>query len=134
MPRTTSVATIGAPADTNHLLHLLADSREQILDDGEAEVCLASRTFRRRQFLEDISSQPQTERVRRLCAALLVMHSPTDEIVGIANAKQIFQAARHPKSFLSRPWLRWRPTARPRHRTYGGRRRLLAVTVVAVIL
>jgi uncharacterized OsmC-like protein/alpha/beta superfamily hydrolase len=102
LPETRAVATIGAPADPSHLLHLLADSREAILDDGEAEVCLASRTFRiRRQFLDDIAEQPQTERVRRLGAALLVMHSPTDEIVGIANAKQIFQAARHPKSFLS---------------------------------
>lgn len=43
LPEIRAVATIGAPADTNHLLHLLADSREAILDDGEAEVCLAWR-------------------------------------------------------------------------------------------
>ena len=33
--------------------------------------------------------------------ALLVMHSPTDNTVGIANASQIFRAARHPRSFVS---------------------------------
>jgi putative redox protein len=29
------------------------------------------------------------------------MHSPLDEVVGIENAARIFQAARHPKSFVS---------------------------------
>ena len=29
------------------------------------------------------------------------MHSPTDNTVGIANASQIFRAARHPRSFVS---------------------------------
>jgi putative redox protein len=32
---------------------------------------------------------------------LLIFHSPIDDIVGIENAAQIFQAARHPKSFIS---------------------------------
>lgn len=30
-----------------------------------------------------------------------VFHSPTDEIVDVDNARQIFEAARHPKSFVS---------------------------------
>lgn len=34
-------------------------------------------------------------------AALLVMHSPHDEVVDIANAARIYGAARHPKSFVS---------------------------------
>lgn len=102
IPEVRAVATVGAPADTDHLLHLLTDSRETILQDGEAEVCLASRTFRiRREFLDDVADQPQAERIRRLDAALLVMHSPVDETVGVANARQIFQEARHPKSFVS---------------------------------
>jgi putative redox protein len=29
------------------------------------------------------------------------MHSPTDAVVGIENAADIFQHARHPKSFVS---------------------------------
>ena len=33
--------------------------------------------------------------------ALLVFHSPTDDIVGIDNASHIFTAAKHPKSFVS---------------------------------
>ena len=33
--------------------------------------------------------------------ALLVFHSPVDDVVGIENAAEIYQAARHPKSFVS---------------------------------
>ncbi len=102
LPETRAVITIGAPADTDHLLHLLADDKQEILEHGEAEVSLASRTFRiQRQFLDDIQSQPQAERIANLDAALLVMHSPVDEIVGVDNAREIFEAARHPKSFVS---------------------------------
>lgn len=111
IPETRAVATIGAPADTEHLLHLLGESRQVIEETGEAEVCLAARRFRiRKQFLDDITSQPQAARIRGLDAALLVMHSPSDETVGVDNARQIFDAARHPKSFVS---LDGRPPAHP---------------------
>ncbi|MFB9839663.1 bifunctional alpha/beta hydrolase/OsmC family protein, partial [Actinoallomurus acaciae] len=36
-----------------------------------------------------------------LGAALLVMHSPADRLVGIDNARRIFDTARHPKSFVA---------------------------------
>ena len=102
VPEARAVATIGAPAGTEHLLHLLGESRHEIEQNGEAEICLASRPFRiRRQFLDDITNQPQTDRIRELDAALLVMHSPSDATVGIDNARNIFDAARHPKSFVS---------------------------------
>lgn len=39
--------------------------------------------------------------VQNLNAALLVVHSPVDETVGIENASQILDAARHPKSFVT---------------------------------
>ncbi len=102
IPEVRAIATIGAPSDTEHLMQLLAASRQEIEEAGEAEICLAARPFRiRKQFLDDISHQPQAERIRRLDAALLVMHSPTDETVGIDNARAIFDEARHPKSFVS---------------------------------
>ena len=39
--------------------------------------------------------------IHELRRALLVFHAPRDEVVGIRNAAEIFQAARHPKSFVS---------------------------------
>jgi putative redox protein len=41
------------------------------------------------------------ETIRNLNRALLIFHSPVDDVVGIENAAKIFQIARHPKSFIS---------------------------------
>jgi len=102
IPEVRAVVTIGAPADPDHISHLLRESRAQIEASGEAEVVLAGRAFRvRRQFLVDIAEQPQAERIRELGAALLVMHSPADTIVAVDNARRIYEAARHPKSFVA---------------------------------
>ncbi len=40
------------------------------------------------------------ETIRNLNRALLILHSPVDDVVGIENAAKIFQTARHPKSFI----------------------------------
>ncbi|WAB82515.1 alpha/beta fold hydrolase [Microcella daejeonensis] len=97
-----AVVTIGAPADPQHVVHLLGDDVTAIERDGEAEVDLGGRPFRiRRQFLHDLEMQPQLDRIAALDAALLVMHSPSDATVGIDNARVIFEAARHPKSFVA---------------------------------
>jgi uncharacterized OsmC-like protein/pimeloyl-ACP methyl ester carboxylesterase len=102
LPETRAVVTIGAPADTGHVQRLLVGSRDEIEEEGEAEVNLAGRSFRiRRQFLDDIGEQPQAQRIENLDAALLVMHSPTDKVVGVDQARRIFQQARHPKSFVA---------------------------------
>jgi uncharacterized OsmC-like protein len=78
------------------------DSRAEIEAAGEAVVELAGRSFRiRKQFLDDLAAQPQGERIARLNAALLVLHSPIDELVNVDNARRIFDTARHPKSFVA---------------------------------
>ena len=97
-----TVVTIGAPADPGHVAHLLADARAQIESTGTAMVTLGGREFRiNKQFLDDISAQRVTETLGGLRKALLVMHSPIDDVVEVDNAAQIFLAARHPKSFVS---------------------------------
>jgi len=97
-----AVATIGAPADAEHVKHNFGDRVELIEQDGEAEVSLGGRPFRiRRQFLEDIRSQNVEAAVGALKRALLVCHAPLDQQVGIDNATRIFAAAKHPKSFVS---------------------------------
>jgi putative redox protein len=102
LPEAKAVATIGAPADPAHVTRLLADRAADIKAEGEAEVELAGRRFRiRKQFLDDLAGQEQGARLARLGKALLVMHAPLDDIVGIDNASRIFLAAKHPKSFVS---------------------------------
>ena len=102
VPEVRAVATIAAPADPSHVAHVLGEQRAEIERTGEAEVLLAGRTFRiRKQFLDDIAAQPQAERIAKLGTALLVLHSPVDEVVGVDNARRIFETARHPKSFVA---------------------------------
>ncbi len=96
-----AVCTIGAPADPQHVEHLFADARSEIVAAGEAEVSIGGRTFRiKRDFLEDIAGQRLHDKISALRAALLIFHSPIDVTVGIENARQIYEAARHPKSFV----------------------------------
>jgi putative redox protein len=68
---------------------------------GEAQVQLGERQFLiKKQFLEDLDKQTLGD-LGKLRKALLVMHSPLDATVSIAEAEKIYVAARHPKSFIS---------------------------------
>lgn len=97
-----AVATIGAPADTGHVTRLLASKREEIEKHGEAEVLLAGRPFKiKQQFLEDLEATSMKRAIAGLKKALLILHAPLDNTVAIDNAGVIFQAAKHPKSFIS---------------------------------
>ena len=97
-----AVVTIGAPATAQHVAHLFKEKAAQIQSQGEAIVALGAREFSiKKQFLDDIDQYSSTEKIRNLGAALLVFHSPLDTIVSIDEAGSIFQAARHPKSFIS---------------------------------
>jgi putative redox protein len=55
----------------------------------------------RRHFVEDLQNADLSDCIRKLHKPLLVLHSPTDNTVGIENASTIFQTARHPRSFIS---------------------------------
>lgn len=102
IPSLKAVVTIAAPHDPNHVARHFDSMREQIAQRGTAEVKLAGRTFRiRQQFFEDLEMQQLDRHIESLKAALLIMHSPRDNIVSIDNAARIYQAAKHPKSFLS---------------------------------
>jgi len=97
-----AVATVGAPADPEHVKRNFAGKLDEIREQEEAEVTLAGRTFRiRRQFIEDLEETRMEETVRNLRRALLIFHSPVDDTVGIDNAAKLYGWAKHPKSFIS---------------------------------
>jgi len=102
VPECEAVVTIGAPADPAQVQRLFADDLDAIERDGAAEVTIGGRSVRiTKPFLDDLAEQCSTERIAALKRALLVLHAPQDNVVGIDNARRIFQAARHPKSFVS---------------------------------
>lgn len=101
-PEAVAVATIGAPADPAHVAENFACDLDRIEAEGEAAVTLAGRQFTiQKQFLDDIAAQPMKEAIGQMRKALIVFHSPRDEIVDIGNAAEIYMAAKHPKSFIS---------------------------------
>src|SRR5690348_4708472 len=102
VPEVRAVVTIAAPSDPAHVTGLFRERLAEIGERGEIEVKLAGRPFRiRREFLADVAEQSLDARIGTLRKALLLFHSPTDDIVGIENASHIFAAAKHPKSFVS---------------------------------
>jgi uncharacterized OsmC-like protein/fermentation-respiration switch protein FrsA (DUF1100 family) len=102
IPEAKAVVTIGAPSDPSHVTGLLTGSIEKIREQGEAEVSFAGRPFTiKREFLDDVAEHGLMAHIANLHKALLVMHAPTDDTVGIDNATRIFVAAKHPKSFVS---------------------------------
>lgn len=97
-----AVVTIGAPATADHILRLFTTHPESTLDPQQAEISLGGRVFTiSRRFLEDIAAYDSTGHIAELGKALLILHSPVDEVVSIDEAAKIYGAARHPKSFIS---------------------------------
>lgn len=101
IPSARAVATISAPANLDDLAQFLR-SRKDMETGGEAEITLATGTFRlKKQFIDDLEQFRMQKVITRLDKPLLIFHSPHDEVVRLENAMEIFEGARHPKSFVS---------------------------------
>jgi putative redox protein len=97
-----AVATIGAPVDPSHVERQYDAVMDRVLSEGSHEWFVGGRTLiLKRAFVDDVHQARLRERIRELHHPLLVLHSPTDDTVDIANAGEIFREARHPKSFVS---------------------------------
>ena len=102
LPYIKALITIGSPAEPDHVAHNFGDSIDIIEERGIAEVSLAGRKFTiKKQFLDDIREHSVLDKVRKLKCAKLFFHSPVDATVNIRQAAKIYEAAVHPKSFVS---------------------------------
>ena len=100
--RCRAVATIGAPFEPAHVLHHLGAALSQIEHAGSAPVTLNGRSFNiRDDFVRDLTQHDPRAPLVALHKPLLVMHAPTDAVVPLDDARRIFEAARHPKSFIA---------------------------------
>lgn len=100
IPECRGVATIGAPSAPAHVTHLFDESVETIRREGKATVTLAGRPFTiGSRFLDDLEDLGHCGKIAGLGRDLLVLHSPSDEVVALEHAGRIYAAARHPKSF-----------------------------------
>jgi putative redox protein len=102
IPSSVAVATIAAPFDPGHANLLFSSVKEKIDRDGVADIFLAGSKIRiKKQFFDDLEQNNMKAFIAHLDRALLIFHSPVDDVVGIDNAAQIFMTAKHPKSFIS---------------------------------
>lgn len=102
IPSSAAIVTIASPFEPAHLLRHIRDVKKDIESAGEAEVLISGRPFiLKKRFLDDLIQGDMHTTLRELNKALLVLHSPVDTVISIDQAAQIFQAARHPKSFMS---------------------------------
>ncbi len=97
-----AVVTIGAPAKPQHVKHLFLDELDQIKKEGRAKVNIGGRSFYlSKDFIEDIEKRNLPELLSGMRKSILILHSPQDNIVDISNAANLYEAAHHPKSFIS---------------------------------
>ncbi len=101
IPSIKALATIGAPSEPEHIKNLFARQGE-VGPNGEVEISMMGKSFNiGPQFLHDVTKYNLKQAVSELHKPLLIFHSPNDQIVGIENAREIYEAAKHPKSFVS---------------------------------
>lgn len=97
-----AVATIGAPASIAHVLEQISGDLTAIARNGSGLVRIGGREFEvTREFIENLRNFELARQVRDLGRPLMILHSPTDELVGVENAARLFEWAMHPKSFVS---------------------------------
>lgn len=102
VPSCRAVAAIAAPSEPAHVLDHFPHLRAEIASAGEAQIRVGGIGYRvNRRFVEDLDRCDLGNAIRKLERALLILHSPQDKTVDIANAERIFSQARHPKSFVS---------------------------------
>ena len=97
-----AIATIGSPAQADHIKNIFREGLSEIESKGMVEVDLGGKPFLiKQQFIKDLREHSVTQTLSLLQKAVLLLHSPQDEIVGIENAAELYQAANHSKSFIS---------------------------------
>ncbi|MGB3721665.1 MAG: bifunctional alpha/beta hydrolase/OsmC family protein [Pacificimonas sp.] len=102
IPHVDAIATIGAPADVPHVLERIDGDLDAILQKGEGEVNISGRPFTiGAGFIDSVRDTDLLASVAKLRQPLLILHSPVDNIVGVENARALYEAARHPKSYVS---------------------------------
>ena len=96
-----AVVIIGAPFKPSHVEKIITKSSESN-EKVDFSIKLGNKSFRiNKQFLDDLKNSDINDDISSLKKALLIMHSPLDNIVSINNASEIFLNAKHPKSFIS---------------------------------
>lgn len=99
IPSVRAVATLSAPADLSRFVDGArpGEGGLDVTDLPVDEQVMRVRTG----LLDALRDVDPVAQIRKLDAALLLLHAPGDDVVPIDHATRLFVAARHPKSFVS---------------------------------
>lgn len=102
IPSIKCIATINAPSSLEHVQKHFSGSLKEISEKGSADVKIGGRSFKiKEQFIKDLKKNSDQTALDEITTALLILHSPQDDIVPISHAEKLYRAAKHPKSFIS---------------------------------
>lgn len=102
LPEIKALVTLAAPSEADHVVNQFKQAVPEIEAAGQAKVDLAGRPFvLTKSFLDDVRGSRVIDAVRVLKRPYLIMHAPTDSVVGVDSATELFINAKHPKSFVS---------------------------------
>ncbi|MCM8570733.1 bifunctional alpha/beta hydrolase/OsmC family protein [Gramella jeungdoensis] len=102
IPSINCIVTINAPSSLSHVQKHFESSMEKIQKEGFAQVNIGGRNFKiKKHFVEDLKANEDSTALKDIKKAILILHSPQDNIVSIDHAEELYRAAWHPKSFIS---------------------------------
>jgi putative redox protein len=102
LPDVKGIVTIGSPAVPEHLKKLLKYDEAKFKTADSFEATVGPQTFNiQKQFIQDLENHNLIANIKNLRKAILILHSPQDQIVDISNAGELYHHAHHPKSFIS---------------------------------
>lgn len=102
IPEVRALATIGAPANHQHLVKMLRTYALKTYADDSIDVQIGGKEFHfDKDFLDQLLKQNILSSASKLESPLLVLHSPEDEVVPYEHGLQLFETAHVPKGFIS---------------------------------
>ncbi len=102
IPELRAVATLAAPSDTHNLERRLLAAAPELADGVGVEIELIGRRVAiGPRLTADLATWDVRPYLEALGRPLLILHSPDDQIVKVDHARRLYEAAQHPKSFVS---------------------------------
>lgn len=102
IPSVQAVASIGSPSDPAHVSHAFRNHLVQLARGETVTIQVGPQALNiSPAFWSDIQTFNLLKTVPDLKAAIMVFHAPCDDVVSIEHARKLYEAARHPKSFVS---------------------------------
>ncbi|MDH5649772.1 MAG: alpha/beta hydrolase [Gammaproteobacteria bacterium] len=97
-----AIATIASPLEPGDVARRFLDKKPDVERNGHAQIQIGGISYKiKDHFFAALERESLRTTLESLDKALLILHSPADETVSIAEATRLYSAARHPKSFVS---------------------------------